>query len=268
LLRSIIDCLEKGDILLGDRYFANYWMIALLLSLGVDCVFRQHQLRKIDFRKGTHLGEGDHLIILERPIRPSWMDEETYESIPKQLTVREVRHRICQRGFRVKTLVLVSTLLDPKIDPKEELAEAFRQRWNAELDLRSIKQTMQMSVLRCKSPEMVRKELWMHLLAYNLIRGLMASAAHQAKIEPREVSFTGAVQAINAFAPILQLANQTDLLRLTAILLRLIGSQRVGDRPDRYEPRGVKRRHTPIALLKVPRKKAKKRLAKSGTAKC
>ena len=125
-----------------------------------------------------------------------------------------------------------------------------------------------MSVLRCKTPEMVRKEIWMHLLAYNLIRTLMARAAELAGIEPREVSFAGAVQTVNAFAPVLELADPADRPRLLDILLRIIARHRVGDRPDRYEPRAVKRRAKPIALLTVPREQARKRLAKAGTARC
>src|SRR5207302_9549332 len=160
-----------------------------------------------DFRRGTRLGRDDHVVVWPKPDqRPDWMDEQTYRALPDELTVREVRVRVTQRGFRVRSLVLATTLLDPAAYPKDELAKAFRCRWCVELDLRAIKQTMGMSVLRCKTPAMVRKEMWMHLLAYNLVRGLMAEAADRAGIEPREVSFAGAVQAVNAFAPVLRRA--------------------------------------------------------------
>jgi hypothetical protein len=269
LLRTMLDKLEKDDVLLADRYYASFWMIALLLGRGVDSLFRQHQHRKIDFRTGQRLGRDDHLIELEKPAaRPDWMDQATYDQLPEKLTVREVRVRVYQKGFRVKTLVLVTTLLDAKLYSREEIAETFRHRWHVELDLRSIKQTMNMSVLRCKSPDMVRKEIWMHLLAYNLIRTVMAQAAEQAGVQPREVSFAGAVQSINAFVPMLAMSTQSEQARLMQILLRAIAAHRVGDRPDRYEPRAVKRRAKPIALLSIPRTQARKRLARSGDIKC
>lgn len=171
------------------------------------------------------------------------------------------------RGFRVKALVVVTTLPDAARYSREEIARAFRCRWHVELDLRAIKQTMGMNVLRCKSPDMVRKEVWAHLLAYNLVRGLMAEAAHEAGVEPREVSFAGALQTVAAFAPVMRLAEPADLPRLHRILLRAIARHRVGNRPDRYEPRAVKRRAKPIALLTVPREHARRRLAKGVTSK-
>jgi hypothetical protein len=269
LLRSMMSSLEKGDILLADRYYASYWMIAMLQALGVDSVFRQHQLRKIDFRRGQQLGPHDHVITLEKPgKRPEWMDEPMYEQMCGELTVREVRVQVRKRGFRVRTLVVVTTLLDAQVYDKEDIALAFRFRWHVELDVRAIKQTLNMDVLRCKTPAMVRKEIWMHLLAYNLIRTAMARAAELAGIEPREVSFAGAVQTVNVFAPALQLAHAADRAGLVEIMLRSMAQHRVADRPDRYEPRAVKRRAKPIALLTVPRAEARKRLARCGAAEC
>jgi hypothetical protein len=261
LFRTLVDDLQAGDIVLADRYYASYWMIAALQQRGVDCLFRQHQCRLIDFRAGRRLGKDDHILTLQRPIqRPPWMDQRTFEQMPQTLEVRELRLQVAQRGFRVRTLVLVTTLLDAELYSREELARAFRCRWHAELDLRAIKQTMNMSVLRCKTPGMVRKEIWMHLLAYNLVRATMAVAAEQAGIEPREVSFAGAVQTINAFAPVLELADARDVPRLWRILLRAIARHRVGNRRDRYEPRAVKRRPKPIAYLTVPREQARQRM--------
>jgi hypothetical protein len=260
--------LDVGDILLGDRYYASYWMMAALLRRGVDGLFRQHQRRKSDFRTGRRLGKQDHLIVLQRPVqRPDWMDARSFDQMPETLTVREVEIVVAQRGFRVRRLVLVTTLLDAQVYSKQELALAFRHRWNVELDLRSIKQTMNMSVLRCKTPEMVRKEIWMHLLAYNLVRTVMAEAAERAGIEPREVSFAGAVQTINALGPMLMTAAADDAPAWMEVLLKAIGRHRVGDRPDRYEPRAVKRRAKPIALLTVPRAKARRRLEQRANAK-
>ena len=260
--------LEAGDVLLGDRYYASYWTIASLLRRGVDSLFRQHQRRKSDFRAGRRLGKHDHLIVLRRPSAPpDWMDATTFEQMPETLTVREVRLVVAQCGFRVRTLVLVTTLLDAQLYSKQELAEAFRCRWHVELDLRSIKRTMNMSVLRCKTPAMVRKEIWMHLLAYNLVRTVMAEAAERAGIEPREVSFAGSMQTINAWSPFLMMASAHEAHILMDVLLKAIARHRVGDRPDRYEPRAVKRRAKPIALLTKPRALARKRLEKHATTK-
>jgi hypothetical protein len=255
-----------------------------------DAVMRQHQLRPVDFRRGTRLGPGDHKVVLKRPEqRPAWMSQEQYEQMPKELEVREVRLRdfgelsraVAVKGFRVRTMVIVTTLLDAELYSRQEIAKAFRCRWHIELDLRSIKQTMGMSVLtsassvepRCKSPEMARKEAWVHLLAYNLIRSVMAEAAKGAKgaegeeadpVDPREVSFAGALQTLNAFDMVLRLADPQDLPRLWEILLRAIARHRVGDRPDRYEPRAVKRRAKPIAHLTVPRQQARRKLEREG----
>ena len=267
LFRTLIGRLSPGDVLLADRYYASFWTIAMLLAAGVDSLFRQHQKRKVDFRTGVRLGHDDHLVTFKKPARPKWMDRAAYDALPAELTVREVRVGVAVKGFRVKWLVIVTTLLDADLYPKDEIARAFRCRWHAELDLRSIKRTMGMSVLRCHTPEMVRKEAWMHLLAYNLVRAVMARAAEAAGVEPRDVSFAGALQTLDAFAPMLRLARAADLPRLWEIVLRAIASHRVGDRPDRYEPRAVKRRAKPIALLTVPRERARRRLARSAAKK-
>lgn len=261
LFRGMLEDLQAGDVVLADRYYASYWMIAALLQRGVDSLFRQHQCRPIDFRSGRRLGKDDHIITISRPLKaPPWMDPETFQQMPQTLEVRELRVRVAQRGFRVRVLVLVTTLLDAELYSPEELAKAFRCRWHAELDLRAIKQTMNLSILRCKTPAMVRKEIWMHLLAYNLVRTAMAAAAEQAGIQPREVSFAGAVQTINAFAPMLELAEAKDVGGLWGIVLRAMARHRVGDRPDRWEPRAVKRRAKPIAHLTVPREQARQRM--------
>ena len=267
LFRTLLGSLEAGDIALADRYYTSYWMIGLLLERGVDCVFRQHQFRRIDFRSGRSLGKDDHIITLTKPTqRPKWMDLATYQRLAQSLEVREVRVRVYQRGFRVQSLVVVTTLLNANVYSREEIAEAYRQRWHAELDLRAIKQTMGMDVLRCKTPAMVQKEIWMHLLAYNLIRTLMAQAAQSAEIQPREVSFAGAVQAINAFAPVLQGVAPDHVPEVWEVLLWTIASYRVGNRPGRYEPRAVKRRPKPLALMTVPRQQARNQLARRAIA--
>jgi hypothetical protein len=188
------------------------------------------------------------------------MDEETYAQMPATLEVRELRVTVDQPGFRVNELVLVTTMLDAEGYAKEAIASLFIERWNIELDFRSIKCVLQMDVLRCKTPEMVRKEIWMHLLAYNLIRGLMAKAAADHGEQPRQLSFKGALQTMTAFQDALRGATPSDRSRLLKEMLRAISRHRVGDRFGRVEPRAKKRRPKPHRLLMEPRCEARKRL--------
>lgn len=260
LFRNLWDTLSPGDIVLGDRYFATFWDLALLTQRGVDSVYRQHQLRPVDFRRGKRLGPDDHLLCWKKPARPDWMDDATYRNMAEEITVREVRIRVRRPGWRVAELVLVTTLLDDKSVTREDLAQVYLQRWNAEVDLRSIKTTLQMDVLRCKTPEMVRKEIWMHLLAYNLIRTVMAQAARLHGLAPREISFKGALQTLNAFRGACRIAGGRPCARAVAHLYAAIAMHLVGNRPGRYEPRALKRRPKPHDLLTVPRSLARRRL--------
>jgi hypothetical protein len=259
LLRQLLDRLEAGDILLTDAIFSNYWTIALLHQRGVDLLGRCDGKRRVDFRQGQRLGPQDHLVTWHKPPRPSWMSPKLYRSLPQTLRLREVKVEVSQKGFRCRHLLLVTTLLDPQAHRKEELALAFRCRWQAELDLRSIKHVMQMDVLRCKSPAMVRKEIWMHLLAYNLIRKLMAQAAATAGVCPRDLSFKGTLQTLVAFAAA-GWSCPTRRNALHAAVLRAVATHRVNDRPDRVEPRAVKRRPKKQVYLTEPRPLAKARL--------
>ncbi len=261
LLRQIKDQLRPGDIALGDRFFCSYWVIADSLLRGVDVVFRLHQNRKADFRRRRRMGLDDHIVTWPKPERPDWMSHAEYAAMPKELTLREIRVRIKDRTKRTRVLVIVTTLLDATKYPATALGDLFRQRWHAELDLRSLKTTMRMEMLRTKSPEMVRKEVGMHLLAYNLIRGVMAEAARGRDVQPRDLSFNGARQTIRAFEE----THLYDPRRIAADfprLLDLIIQKRVGDRPDRYEPRAIKRRPKPYRLLMIPRREAKRRIAR------
>ena len=260
LFRTLWEGLEPGEIVLGDRYFASFFGIAGLSQRGVDTLSRMHQRRKFDFLKGRCLGVEDHVVIWTKPERPEWMDEETYAQIPEELTVRELRVTVEQPGFRVNELVLVTTLLDAAGYTKEEVAHLFLQRWNIELDLRSIKDVLGMDVLRCKTPEMVRKEIWMHLLAYNLIRGVMAEAAEAHDRQPRHLSFKGALQTMTAFQDALRQATPGDREHLVREMLKAISRHKVGDRFGRVEPRANKRRPKPQRLLMEARSEARKRL--------
>lgn len=263
LFRALWDRLEAGEIVLGDRYFSSFFGIAGLSQRGVDALFRMHQRRKYDFRRGRRLGIEDHVVTWTRPARPEWMDEETYAQMPVTLEVRELRVTVDQPGFRVNELVLVTTMVDAAAYSKEEIADLFIERWNIELDFRAIKCVMQMDVLRCKTPEMVRKEIWMHLLAYNLIRGVMAAAAEGHGKEPRQLSFKGTLQTMTAFQDALRQAPRSDRNRLLKEMLKAISRHRVGDRFGRVEPRANKRRPKPQRLLMEPRSEARKRLKQS-----
>jgi Transposase DDE domain len=260
LFRTLWDGLAAGEVVLGDRYFCSFFGIAGLTRRGVDVLFRMHQRRKFDFRRGRRLGVEDHVVTWAKPERPDWMDEETSAQVPDELAVRELRLRVEQPGFRVNELVLVTTLLDAAGYTKEEVSQLFLQRWNIELDLRSIKDVLQMDVLRCKAPEMVRKEIWMHLLAYNLIRGVMAEAAEAHDKQPRLLSFKGALQTMTAFQDALRQATPSDREHLITEMLRAISRHRVGDRFGRVEPRANKRRPKPQRYLMEPRRQARKRL--------
>jgi Transposase DDE domain len=257
LLRLVINQFQPGDIVLGDRFFCSYWVIAELRHRGVDVVFRLHQRRTADFRRGRRLGPADHLVTWTKPDRPDWMSPAVYETMPAELPIREVRVRVQDKTKRARKLVVVTTLTDAAVYPARVLGGLFRQRWHAELDLRTLKTNMRMEMLRTKTPEMVRKEFAVHLLGYNLIRGVMAEAAQAAMVCPRQLSFKGALHEVRAF----EQAHLYDPVRIAADLprlLQLIGGKRVGNRPDRYEPRAVKRRPKPHPLLRMTRKAAKR----------
>jgi hypothetical protein len=258
LLRQVIDQFRRGDIALADRFFCSYWVLAALQARGVDVVVRLHQCRTADFRRGRRLGREDHIVTWPKPAqRPDWMSRAEYEAMPGQLVVRELRVRVADKTKRVRSLVIVTTLVDAKSYRAKEVGGLYRQRWHAELDLRSLKSEMEMEVLRTKSPEMVRKEVAMHLLAYNLIRGIMAEAGRAGGVKPRLLSFTGAMHTVRCFEEV----SLYDPVRIRADLprlLELVVKKRVGDRPDRYEPRAVKRRPKPHPLLRMTRKKAKR----------
>jgi hypothetical protein len=260
LFRALWDTLEKGEIVLGDRVFSSFFGMAGLSQRGVDGLFRMHQRRNFDFRRGRRLGVEDHVVTWTKPERPEWMDEETYAQIPNEMKIRELRVKVKEPGFRVDELVLVTTLLDAVEHTKEEVADLFMKRWNIELDLRSIKDVLQMDVLRCKTPEMVQKEIWMHLLAYNLIRGVMAKAAEVHHKLPRELSFKGALQTMTAFQDALRQAPPSVRDRLIKAMLKAISRHRVGNRAGRTEPRANKRRPKPQRYLTEPRDQARKRL--------
>ena len=261
LFHSLHAPLERDDVVLADRFYCSYWEVALLRGRGIDIVMRLHQRRQVDFRGGRRVGREDHVVSWTKPKRPAWMDEATYAGLPATMDIRVLRVCVPQRGFRTRVVLVATTLLDAQVYSKEDLAGLYRARWHAELDLRSIKQTMQMDVLRCKTPAMVRKEIWGHLLVYNLLRAAMAQAALGHGVVPRQVSLQGTRQTLAAFHSLLAQMPSTERERMVSIVLSAIASHRVGTRPDRYEPRACKRRPKPYPLLRVPRQQARARLA-------
>lgn len=188
LLRSLKDTFESWDIVLGDAYFATYVFMVEMQAKGVDILMEQHGSRKrsTDFRRGQQLGQRDHLIdIIKSEVRPGWMAQARHNALPHSLTVRE-----CKTGGKV----LIITLNCPKKTPKSDLKALYKSRWNVELDIRNIKTTMGMDIPSCKTPDMIVKEIWVYLLAYNLIRMMMVQSALMADINPRQISFKHCLQ--------------------------------------------------------------------------
>jgi hypothetical protein len=260
LIRTLHGRLRPGDIVLADAYYSSFDEVVTLRGMGVDVVMRQHGGRQSDFRRGTRLGHEDHLVHWHRSRnRPEWMSRQEFAALPRVLRMREFQVRVDTPGFRTKVFVVVTTLLDPEAFPRQELAGLYRARWHAELDIRSIKQTLKMDVLRCQSPAMVRKEIWGHFLVYNLIRGVLAEAASRHGLLPRELSVQGARQTVAGFRAELAQAEGESAVVLRAVALRAIASHRVGDRPDRVEPRVLKRRPKAYPRMHESRQCFKKR---------
>ena len=264
LFRQLLGQLRRGTVVVADRYYCSYFMVALLLACGVDVVLRLHQRRRYDFRRGRRWGRYDHVVVWQRPARPAWLDEESYAQVPKTLEVREIRRRLQEPGGRVQEVTLATTLCDAADYPADDLAELYHQRWQVELDIRSLKATLGMSDLRCLTPSMVEKELWLHCLAYNLVRRVAAQAALLSEQSPRSISFKASKQALLGSWDSLSFAeDEADSTRVALGLLQALAKERVGDRPGRCEPRAIKRRPKPHKLLKEPRGAAKARLLKS-----
>lgn len=265
MLRQLWGLLRPGDIVLADRYMCAWHEIYLLKQRGIDTVTRLHHCRSVDFRRGKRLGKYDHIVEWRRPGRIRSLDWQTLKSLPNSLTIRETCVLVQQPGFRTRTIIVVTTLLNAEEVTAADLAELYRARWNAELDLRSLKQTMQMDILRCKTPELVRKEIWTHLIAYNLIRSIIAQAAARHDIEPRTISFKGAVQTLEAFQPLIAMQGDRDCahrLHLYHELLDAVATNRVADRPDRLEPRQRKRRQKKYDRMMKPRNVIKRDILK------
>ena len=263
LLQLLIGLLFPGDILLADRYYATYGNICQAQRGGYDLVMRAHHKRKIDFRRGFKQGSYDQVVAYPKPPRqPCWMSVEEYQQCDEFMLVRHVSYEVKRRGFRVKRIVLATTLLDASQYSVQDLADLYCRRWQVELDIRSLKTHMQMEQLRCQSPSMVRKEIYAHMIAYNLIRDLIIRTAIIYGSAPNRLSHMGAIQALNAFAEKLRPDVGVDvIMALEAALYESIFEHPVGDRKPRVHPREIKRRPKPYKQMNKPRHAARRSAA-------
>jgi hypothetical protein len=255
LFRRMGKSLKPGDILLGDRLYDCYRDIVTLKSRGIDVVFGKKQSRQCDFRRGRRLGPRDHVVVWKKPGYDAtrYDSRAQWEALPREIEMREVSVTVRRPGHRRRTITVVTTLLDAEQYSANDLTDLFAQRWQCELDLRSIKRVLGMHHLHSRSPQAVRKELWLHLLAYNLVRVRMAQAASLHGQTPRKLSFTAATKLIHNFAPYLSLNKGKEHRRLEMELLAAIAESTLDHRPGRQEPRAVKKRIQKYSYLTKPR---------------
>jgi hypothetical protein len=252
LFRRLWTYLRPGDVLLADRGACGYAEIFMLSQHGIDCVMRNHPRRTKGLTQIKRFGKADRLVLWHKStVGPEWVTKTQWAAIPKRLAIREITVRVEVKAFRTKSLILVTTLIDPKAFPKEAFAELYLKRWRAELCLRDIKTTMGMDILRCKSPDMVEKELWMHIIAYNLVRAFMLESAHAYRVPSERVSFKGTLSTLRQWAPILANLSPRNPKRasLYHTMLLYIAKDSLPYRPYRVEPRAIKRRPKPYQYL-------------------
>jgi len=264
LFRQLLDTVRPKDVLVADRHFCTYWLVAWLLERRADVAFRLHGARHLHRYQSHRLGKDDWLIRWERPARWAWMDEDTWRQLPEFLLLRMVRVRVRRPGYRTRLIKVVTTLGGSDVS-KDDIAQLYHWRWHVELDIRNLKSTLGMAPLRCLTPEMADKEVWTHFLGYNLLRTLLAQAAQQSGLRPRQLSFAAALHAWQEFRGLLQHANgaeyQTQLRQLWGVLQ----VHRVGQRPGRVEPRRLKRWQHKYQRLMCPRAQARAQLLAGGT---
>lgn len=261
LEKALWPTFKPGDIALGDRNFASWGAMASLKAQGVDGLYRLHASRNADFRQGQYLGPNDRLVTLPKPRnKAANFSDEEWEQLPATLTVRLVRFRAQTENGRCKTIILITTLLDPLLWPVELLAALYARRWHIELFLRHIKTTLQMEMLSCKSPDMVHKELEMHLIAYNLIRAFMGEAALSCHVPVERLSFKGTLDTAREYGQAMARIPASYRRRRQALyaqMLAVIAGDPVPDRPDRFEPRCQKRRPKAFPFMTRPRRQLK-----------
>jgi len=257
LFRKLFAFFLPDDIALTDRGFCSYVDIATLQRAGVDTVMRLHQARPHDLRKGKRLGPNDRLVTWQKPKqRPRGCTLADWRRTPDTLTLRLVYVSVNVPGFRTQSLVVVTTLTDPIAYPAEEIARLYFRRWAVELFFRDIKITLGMDVLRCQTPAMVRKEIAMHAIAYNLIRAIMQQAAALYHVPIERLSFKGSVDTLRQWIETLNAAHDRprEQARLFNQLLQIIAEDIVPFRPERAEPRVRKRRPKAYPLMTQPRR--------------
>lgn len=259
LFRMLYPLLNPNDIVLGDRLYGSYGDIALLFQRGVDSVFRMHHRRKTDFRRGKKLGSYDHLVTWKKPKKGTLhLEPELYAKLPETMLVREIRYFINIKGFRTKKVTLVTTLLDHHVYTYALLAELYGLRWQVEIDLRHLKTTMKMKHIHSKTPEMVRKEFYVHLLAYNLIRAVLWEAGIKHNVPPLRLSYKGAIQHVLNSVPMLAIMKDRDTIY--GIMLTTISRGRLLERPFRVEPRMVRSKKRKFPRLTRPRQEMRQKL--------
>ncbi|WP_375478462.1 IS4 family transposase [uncultured Nostoc sp.] len=261
LARQLYQFLNPLDILLGDRAFCAYTDLIAIKKINCDAVFRKHQARKTSMRKGKIVGDCDKLVTWYKPkICPKGLSLDEFDILPPSITVREIYYYIVIPGFRTKRVSLITTLLDKVTYSTLDIVGLYDQRWDVELNLRHLKTTLGMDVLRCKTPSMVRKEIYVYLLAYNLLRSLMWSAATTYGTPALRLSLQGTRHHLNNFIPQLLAAASTKRLQIYRTLLKVIVHKTVSDRPGRSEPRVRKRRPKAYPLMTKPRHELRKQL--------
>jgi hypothetical protein len=260
LFDQIRPALRRNDLLVGDRGFCSYAQVGLLQAAGVHALFRLHQGRpgngrRSRLKRAKKLGKGDWLVEWKRvATKPKYMSQEDLAKIPDKLTVRVIKVKITAPAMRTRTVILVTTLLDPKTYPAHEVANLYLQRWRAELTFRNLKSVMRMDVLRCKSPEMVQKEILMHLIAHNLVRLLMQEASLVWCVPVQRISFKGALDTFREFVAVMGCKRNARYARgVYTRIIAAIAADQVPDRPGRREPRAVKRRPKNHQWLTAPR---------------
>ncbi len=255
MFKPLWPTLQRGDILLGDRVYGCFALLAALPLRGIDVVARLHQGRQLDLRRAERLGPGDWRITLRKPYPvPPYMTAGEWNALPKTIGVRIIRSRLAIKGFRTKTIWIVTTLLDPTLYPTTSIPELYLRRWQMELSFRDLKTTLGMESLRCRSPEMIERELRMFLIAHNCLRALMAEAAVTHQIPRQRISFQGTMDTIRSFYPVmLRARSQRRLHRLRGRLLEILAADCLPFRPGRSEPRALKKRPKPYTLLTRPR---------------
>jgi Transposase DDE domain len=265
LFRQFRKRLQRGDVLLGDRMYATYWDVAWALAHGVDVVLRQNACRvPVSFRG---YNANNRRVCWFKPTQPGWMGRHEYQRMPRLLRLRAVRVLVPRIGFRTRRLVLITTLMDAQEVTGADLGDLYRRRWQAELNLRSLKQTLQMDILRGQTPDVVHKEVWAHLLVYNVVRIVMAQAAQAESLQPEQLSFKGALQTINSFLPNMRSAKTLAEKQVVwEVVLWAVSQHRVANRSNRFEPRAVKRRPKPFPHLRIPRDEARKRMLRKANA--